>query len=828
MRTRKRIKTKADKVQQYYTHNFYPNYHNAFLSGTCTTCRTTSATIALITCITLLLLLWQENISLTGMKKDLLNKEKTHLRSMAHYEVNINRLKSIYQQNRKWLMQAKGAIHHLPSWTTDTTHHGSTKENAKGTGLPPSTHVCGGGSTATNTQPLRILEEVDLPGGDLSTGPRADAVTMSQCCQTCSHTRDCIGFTFVKATKSCWLKNNAKQRTSNAGTVSGILPGKEAAIHRDTEEFEQLIHAHFEKHEKRDQKEPPPLSVWPLPKSINYQGGYRKIAPSFQFTLMGSAAASSYGRLQRTLHRYTKTMTTATPDRTFDWIDSTSIMPMTNIQVHCTQCGLPNEQNKNHWSATDKASAYTLNVDAATDAHAVSSGTLRSDTFAGLIAGLETLTQICYGGLCNTTAFAIQDVAHYKWRGVMLDTGRRFLPVPLLRIIIDLMCSLHFNILHLHLTDWSAVRWKSTAFDGLEKGATSDIHRQYTANDIQHLIEFAQDRGIYVVPEMDVPGHASSFRPLETLEKEGQPSDGVQFCGNRRQQLYNDPEHHTLHALQKLATEMNGLFDSSIVHVGGDETEEQGKCKKQDIQALTEAMQMHVKEKLKKTPMVWNEVHTVLGKVVPGTIVQCWNNCNVGEIANSGHPVIYSLMRDFYLDFVSKSCTLQGALRGHCLWVDISQEITAASAPPALLLGGTATMWTDEYCPRSKCVGHGEGWGGSVGWMYEHEKDDEFSQSLLAVMFPRILLVAGSLYRFDPNLSLSSLIEHYVFAADRLERRAQVVYAQEYTTRTEEDQKKGGKGGNGGKDGAQSITCPWHCRGGCTMLSRCGVNYVPR
>ena len=92
MRTRKKNKKRAYKVQQYYTNHFYPNnYTIAFLSGTR---RTACATIALFTCITLLLLLWQEHISLTGMKKDLLNKEKTHLRSMANYEVNINRLKS--------------------------------------------------------------------------------------------------------------------------------------------------------------------------------------------------------------------------------------------------------------------------------------------------------------------------------------------------------------------------------------------------------------------------------------------------------------------------------------------------------------------------------------------------------------------------------------------------------------------------------------------------------------------------------------------------------------------------------------------------------------
>ena len=107
---------------------------------------------------------------------------------------------------------------------------------------------------------------------------------------------------------------------------------------------------------------------------------------------------------------------------------------------------------------------------------------------------------------------------------------------------------------------------------------------------------------------MDVPGHASCFRPLEDQDEGG---GGVEFCSSKRHQLFNDPGQNTLHTLQELVGEMSRLFGGSVIHVGGDETEEQGSCQRSTTQDLTTSMQYHVKEVLHKIPMVWNEVETV-------------------------------------------------------------------------------------------------------------------------------------------------------------------------------------------------------------------------
>ena len=114
--------------------------------------------------------------------------------------------------------------------------------------------------------------------------------------------------------------------------------------------------------------------------------------------------------------------------------------------------------------------------------------------------------------------------------------------------------------------------------------------------------------------------------------------------------------------------------------------------------------------------------------------------------------------------------------------------------------------------PRKHCVGHGDGWGGHAGWMYEQTMDDVFSHAMLAVIFPRILLVAGSLWRYEKKRDLKSLINDYSHCANRLERAAQKMFHIEYP----------GYGGGGGA----SLTCPWSCKGGCTMTSRCGVAYT--
>ena len=188
-------------------------------------------------------------------------------------------------------------------------------------------------------------------------------------------------------------------------------------------------------------------------------------------------------------------------------------------------------------------------------------------------------------------------------------------------------------------------------------------------------------------------------------------------------------------------------------------------------------------------------------------------------------------MHDFYLDFVSQTCTLQGSLRGACLWKDIAESFSQDSEEELpLLLGGSAAMWNDEYCPKSKCVGHGDGWGGKMGFMYPKAQDNSFAKSFLAVIFPRLSLVAGSLWHWekisdksfinrrlhDKDRPLEVLIQDYAVSAARLEIEMQRLIKLEKVDDVVVNQDE------------ESVSCPWDCKGGCTMQSRCGVAYRPQ
>jgi len=754
----------------------------------------------------------------------------THLRSLDSLEQTVQQMRSTNRLNREWLTKAKGIMHasHGASWTTDFKEHGEavvqkikiTNEARAG---ESSSHIkyCGKKIQKHDNAQMMVLDSIDFPGGDLSTGPSA-ASTFSECCLECSNNKVCVGFTFVLSARQCWLKKDVIQRVSNTHTTSGILPFAEATIHRETEEFERLMRVHRDNIMQGGQENDNNsiMNIWPLPKHLAYQGPMRSVATNFRFKIALPTAAedSLYSSIQNVAKRYEQRIVgKANDNRRSDQSSEETAAAITTINIICKNCDMnKNGENLLADAAATSTSSYVLDMPSSSSnsMDESSSGTLRTESFAGLIAGMETLTQICYGGMCNASEFQINDAGQYKYRGLMLDTGRRFIPIKLVRVIIDLMISLHFNVLHLHLTDWAAVRWSSNVAPELVHGATSQLHRQYSQQDIEELETFAHLRGVVLIPEMDVPGHASSFRPLESGDGDNDgDGDGVKFCSSKKQQLFNDPSHHTLRILERLASEMNHLFASSpIIHIGGDETEEQGSCKKKDISALTQSLQTHISKSLSKIPMVWNEVHT-LNSVNKGTIVQCWNNCDVGDIASKGHRVVYSMMRDFYLDFVSGSCTLQGALRGRCLWIDIAKQMDDHPSQPniKLLFGGSATMWTDEFCPKDRCVGHGEGWGGHAGWMYDISKDEEFGQALLKVIFPRLLLVGGSLWNYDKERSLESLIEDYSFSAERLERHARRIYKIEYPNVVWDEEM------------SSQITCPWMCKGGCTMTTRCGT-----
>ncbi|EDQ88026.1 uncharacterized protein MONBRDRAFT_37688 [Monosiga brevicollis MX1] len=107
----------------------------------------------------------------------------------------------------------------------------------------------------------------------------------------------------------------------------------------------------------------------------------------------------------------------------------------------------------------------------------------------------------------------IEDSPEFGWRGLLVDTSRHFMPVPILKNLINLMATIHYNVLHLHLVDDQSFPVVVPEFPHLsEEGAWHNVHPNvYTPQDLEDLVNYAGNRSIRVVPEIDIPGHSASW-----------------------------------------------------------------------------------------------------------------------------------------------------------------------------------------------------------------------------------------------------------------------------------------------------------------------------
>ena len=121
----------------------------------------------------------------------------------------------------------------------------------------------------------------------------------------------------------------------------------------------------------------------------------------------------------------------------------------------------------------------------------------------------------------------IVDWPRYPWRGWMIDVGRNFVEVKDLKAVLDQMATYKMNLFHWHLTEYYGWRLESKRYPELQKEGTfyiRDIGKYYTQGDFREIVDYAAARGITVMPEFDVPGHALAFRRafgFETMRDKG-------------------------------------------------------------------------------------------------------------------------------------------------------------------------------------------------------------------------------------------------------------------------------------------------------------------
>lgn len=227
-------------------------------------------------------------------------------------------------------------------------------------------------------------------------------------------------------------------------------------------------------------------------------------------------------------------------------------------------------------------------------------------TAEGIFRGLTTLRQLDRDGVVPVVR--ILDGPRFAWRGLSLDTSRRFFPPDEVRQLIDLLALYKANVLHLHLTDSEGWRIQIDAWPKLTGGGDF-----YTKEEYASLVAYAAERFVTIVPEIDLPGHTGAvFAAYPELAAEG--VDGNPFL------TYLHPDHPRVAGFVKdVLTEVAALTPGAYVHLGGDETFGMPEELYERFMALVRPFVPALGKQL----VVWQEA-TRSGVLEAGDLVQYW------------------------------------------------------------------------------------------------------------------------------------------------------------------------------------------------------------
>ena len=269
----------------------------------------------------------------------------------------------------------------------------------------------------------------------------------------------------------------------------------------------------------------------------------------------------------------------------------------------------------------------------------------------GALHGLNTLYQLASAG--GAYVVRIDDAPRFPWRGLLLDVARHFLPLAALEGVIDGLALLRMNVLHLHLCDDQAFRFGSRAWPEL----AADDH--YTPAGLQALVAYAADRGVRIVPELDVPGHVTSW--LRAYPEWGCEEAPESRRFGVHEACLNPADEQVYAALGDLLTELAAVFPDDYVHIGGDEVHPAWWRRSEAVQALqaregladVAAVQNYFNGRVVallgergKRPVAWDEV---LHEAMPPMLVQNWRGATTRDVARAGgHDCLVSA--PYYLD----------------------------------------------------------------------------------------------------------------------------------------------------------------------------------
>ncbi len=415
-----------------------------------------------------------------------------------------------------------------------------------------------------------------------------------------------------------------------------------------------------------------------------------RLEPTFSAAISGPGAVDPRVRpaVLRALHRLSRQTGVFVPEKISDAGDKASLLVVVESKDHAAPQQLGDNER------------YSLIV-TSSQAKLVAEGPL------GALRGLETLLQLVQVGAegIGLPAVSIQDGPRFPWRGLSLDVSRHFIPIEDVKRTIDGMAAVKLNVFHWHLSDDQGFRIESKKFPKLQEQGSDGLY--YTQSQVRDLIDYAYMRGIRVVPEFDMPGHATSwFVGYPELASAPGPYEIIRQFGIFTAAI--DPtKESTYKFLDVLIGEMTGLFPDAYFHVGGDEVDPKQWKANAEIQAFMkkngianeEALQAYFNQRVQKIVARhgkhmegWDEV---LQPGIPTDIViQSWRGQkSLAEAAQKGYEGLLS--NGYYLDLMFPASTHYA--------VDPLKGETAGLTPEQQkrILGGEGAMWEELATPEN-------------------------------------------------------------------------------------------------------------------------------
>ena len=432
---------------------------------------------------------------------------------------------------------------------------------------------------------------------------------------------------------------------------------------------------------------PQTLNLLPVPEKITLGEGNFVLTHSFDISIKGNPDKRIYPYATRVLRRLSGRTGLFFPQ---DFLTEKSIEDTADCIISVEQPGkvLLNEDE-----------SYSLQVFS-------NKILLKSKTDLGAMRGMETLLQLLQN---DDSAYflpvvSIDDKPRFPWRGLMIDACRHFMPIEVIKRNLDAMASVKLNVFHWHLSEDQGFRVECKIFPKLHQLGSDGMF--YTHAQIKEILAYAEDRGIRVIPEFDIPGHSTSwFVGYPELASAPGP-----YTIERRWGVFDPTFNPTIEETYKFFDaffkEMCELFPDEYMHIGGDENngkqwnqnekiqafmKENGIKSNHDLQTLFNKRISAILTKYGKKMIGWDEI--LQPELPKNIVIQSWRGTEaLAKAAQQGYMGILS--NGYYIDLIQPTDY-------HYLNDPVPADSKLSDAEKKFVLGGEATMWAEFVVPEN-------------------------------------------------------------------------------------------------------------------------------